>query len=68
MVRYLLTEKTVEERKCFGITAVAEDGKTEVIDDIFSDFAEIVALADCLQANSVPMEHFRDVVDDYLAD
>lgn len=51
----------------YGIAAVCGRSELDSIDDISPTFEETAGLAALLQENGVAAEHFRDVVEDYLA-
>ena len=64
MVHYIVIKSEAAGRTQFGITAVC--GQTG-LDDIAPTFEETARLAALLSENGVAAEHFRDVVEDYLA-
>ncbi|MBS6640523.1 MAG: hypothetical protein KH295_05665 [Clostridiaceae bacterium] len=67
MVHYIVTKTKAAERTQYGITAVRGQAELDSIDDIAPTFEETARLAALLQENGVAAEHFRDIVEDYLA-
>lgn len=67
MVHYIVTKNEAAERTRYGITAVWGQAELDSIDDIAPTFEETAKLATLLQENGVAAEHFRDIVEDYLA-
>ena len=67
MVHYIVTKTKAAERTQYGITAVRGQAELDSIDDIAPTFEETARLAAVLQDNGVAAEHFRDIVEDYLA-
>ena len=67
MVHYIVTKSEAAGRTQFGITAVCGQTGLDSIDDIAPTFEETARLAALLSENGVAAEHFRDVVEDYLA-
>ena len=67
MVHYIVTKSEAAERTQYGITAVCGQAALDSIADIAPTFEETAGLAVLLQENGVAAEHFRDVVEDYLA-
>lgn len=67
MVRYIVTEHSTSERVYYGIAAMMEGKRIDKIDNIVLRMEEAILLADLLQHNGVASEHFRDVVEDYVA-
>ena len=67
MIHYIVTKNAAADRTRYGITAVCEQTELDSIDDIAPTFEETAGLAVLLQENGVAAEHFRDVVEDYLA-
>lgn len=65
---YVVTERAETDGVRYGIAAV-QDGKTqERIDDAAPTLDEVLGLAAMLQQCAVPLEHFRAVVQDYVAE
>ena len=67
MIHYIVTKNAAADRTRYGITAVCEQTELDSIDDIAPTFEETARLAALLSENGVAAEHFRDVVEDYLA-
>lgn len=67
MVRYIVMEHNASERRHYGIAAMLGGKNIDKIDDIALRLEEAMVLADLLQDNGVAPEHFRDVVEDYIA-
>ncbi len=67
MVRYIVTEHSASEQVYYGIAVMMEGKKIDKIDNIVLQMEEAILLADLLQSNGVALEHFRDVVEDYIA-
>ena len=67
MVHYIVTKSEADERTQYGIAAVCGQTELDSIDDIAPTFEETASLAALLQDNGVAAEHFRDIVEDYLA-
>ncbi len=68
MVRYIVT--TVDDnsdRVKYGIAAMSGTKYADMLEDIVPSLEETIHLAALLQENGVATEHFRDVVEDYLA-
>lgn len=68
MVRYIVMEhNAASERRHYGIAAMLGGKNIDKIDDVALRMEEAMVLADLLQDNGVAPEHFRDVVEDYIA-
>ena len=67
MVHYIVTKSAAAGRTQSGITAVCGQTELDSIDDIAPTFEETAMLAALLRENGVAAEHFRDIVEDYLA-
>lgn len=67
MVHYIVTKSEAAAGVQYGIAAVCGRSELDSIDDILPTFEETAGLAALLQENGVAAEHFRDVVEDYLA-
>nr|WP_297175513.1 DUF6514 family protein [uncultured Agathobaculum sp.] len=66
MVHYIVTKSQAAEGTQYGITAVCGQAEFDSIADIAPTFEETARLAALLQENGVAVEHFRDIVEDYL--
>ncbi len=68
MIRYIVTISDNREDMRYGIAAMAEERYVDRLENIVPTFEETVKLAALLQKGGVSAEHFRDVVEDYLAE
>lgn len=57
-----------QENTRFGLAAIEGDKTIDWVEDILPDLEGTAALADRLQQSGVPAEHFRDVIEDMVAD
>lgn len=72
MIKYVLTEGTAQvggqgEARVCGITAVEDSEALDEIADISADRELVCRMADMLTRCEVSIIHFRDVVEDLLA-
>lgn len=67
MVHYIVIKSEAATGLRYGIAAVCGRSELDSIEDIAPTFEETAGLAALLQENGVAAEHFRDVVEDYLA-
>ena len=67
VVRYVVTRGKADGREQYGIAVIGEQEQIDCIEDIASSLEETAVLAAFLQENGVAAVHFRDVVEDYLA-
>lgn len=67
VVRYVVTRGKTDGREQYGIAVMGEQEQIDSIEDIASSLEETAVLAAFLQENGVAAVHFRDVVEDYLA-
>jgi hypothetical protein len=51
----------------YGITALQDTQPLDHLDDVATTSEQTMQLAAMLQKNGVAVEHFRDVVEDYIA-
>jgi|GEM_PF-6456514 len=68
MTQYLVTKSTRPEGAAYGIIAWEEEHPVDAIEDLVPSWEETVWLAAMLNTNGVAAVHFRDVVEDYLAE
>ncbi|MDO4270017.1 MAG: hypothetical protein Q4C72_03735 [Eubacteriales bacterium] len=68
MVRYIVTEKEGSEKTQYGIAAVWGKMERVYIHDVAPTLEKTIHIAAFLQENGVAVEHFRDVLDDLLAE
>lgn len=68
MVWYVVTESEKAGKLRYGIAAVQGDDRLDWIVDAAPSLGETVRLAAMLQQNAVSIAHFRDVVQDYIAE
>ncbi len=66
MIRYIVTAVNDSECVKYGIAAMVGTEYKEKFNDIVPTYEETLHLAALLQENGVAIEHFRDVVEDYL--
>ncbi len=66
MACYIVTERGMAEGNAYGIAAVSDHAEIERIDDIAPSLQEVLYLAGLLQTGGVAVEHFKDVVEDYV--
>jgi predicted methyltransferase MtxX (methanogen marker protein 4) len=67
MVRYIITEREIADETHYGISAYGGENDVDRLEDIAVSYAEILRLTALLQENGVAVAHFRDVIEDYLA-
>ncbi len=67
MVRYIITEREAAGETHYGISAYGGENDADRLEDIAVSYAEILRLTALLQENGVAVAHFRDVIEDYLA-
>lgn len=67
MVRYIVTCVREQEQTRFGLAVIEGDKTVDWIEDVLPGLERTAALADRLQQNGVPAEHFRDVIGDMVA-
>jgi hypothetical protein len=67
MIRYVVTERKTEDRTLYGITALQDTQQLDHLDDVAATSEQTMQLAALLQKNGVAVEHFRDVIEDYIA-
>ncbi len=68
MIRYIITTSDDWESTRYGIAVIMDNEYVDRLDDIVPTFEETAELAAMLQEGGVAAEHFRDVVEDYLAE
>lgn len=68
MAQYLVTKSTRPEGATYGIIAWEDEKLIDTIEDLVPSWEETVWLAAMLEKNGVAAVHFRDVVEDYLAE
>ncbi|MDY3618824.1 DUF6514 family protein [Agathobaculum sp.] len=66
MTQYIAVKKETTEREMFSIAAVDRGEVADCIEDVFPSFERVMPLVRLLQENAVPVEHFHDVVEDYI--
>ena len=67
MTQYIIIEQLHLDRTRYGVAAVGEQGYFDRIDDVALTMEEAVRLTGLLTRNGVAAEHFRDVIEDQLA-
>jgi len=68
MIRYIAIATKESDRVKYGIAVMSGRECRDKLDDITTTLEEVIHLAALLQDNGVSSLHFRDVVEDYLAD
>ena len=68
MTRYMVVERTERDKTQYGIAAACDGAGFDRLDDIVPTMEEAVRLAALLSQNGVAFEHFRDVVEDQVAE
>lgn len=71
MIRYEVIEETIYTKengkyKSFGIAAISDEG-TDKISDISVSEQNVKNLVMLLNRNNVSIEHFSDIVNDFIA-
>ena len=67
MTKYILTEHPLEEPLLCGIAAIAHDRILDELTDISIDHSLVQRMAETLTHHEVSIVHFREVVEDLLA-
>lgn len=66
-MRYIVVSRETSDRERYDLAVVQENSFVCTIEDVTPKLEQAIALAELLENNRVPVEHFRDVVEDYIA-
>ena len=67
MTKYIMTEHPLEEHLLCGIAAIDHDRILDELTDISIDHSLVQRMAETLTHHEVSIVHFREVVEDLLA-